>query len=389
MKADVVDTLAELVRIDSVNPEWGGPGERAVADHALAFFREAGIEARQDEVLPGRPNVLARLPGKDPGRRVLFEVHTDTVSVADMDIPPFDPVIRDGRLHGRGSCDVKAGLAAMMHALAEVHHCGVVPPCDILFAAVADEEHAYRGVTKLIESFDHAGSGPLPEAAIVAEPTELRVIRANKGVLRWHITTRGRSAHSSKPQLGVNAITAMAKVILALEQDEQRCARETSPHPLVGPATCSIGLIEGGAQINFVPEHCRITLDRRLLPGETEAGVTAHYEAVLDGVRASHPDLRVAMAPPHLADEAMETPADSAVVATASRVLKTMGLDAEPAGVPFGCDCTKLSRAGIPSVIFGPGCIDQAHAAVEFVVIEEVDRAVDFYRRFMLEYGQD
>lgn len=380
----VIDTLAGLVRIDSVNPEWQGPGERAAATEVRRFFEAAGIETWEVEALPGRPNVLARLPGRDASRRVILEAHLDTVSVADMTIPPFEPVIREGKLYGRGACDVKAGLAAMMHALRDIHRSGEPPPCDVLLAAVIDEEHAYRGVLSLIETL---AGGPRPVAAIVAEPTELRVIRANKGVLRWRIATRGRSAHSSKPHLGVNAITAMATVIRALVADEARLAGRS--HPLVGPATCSIGLIEGGAQVNFVPEHCRITLDRRLLPGETAAGVLAECEALLDRVRAEHPGLDVRVEPPHLADEAMETPADSAVVVTASRVLAELGLDPEPAGVPFGCDCTKLSRAGIPSLIFGPGSIDRAHGAVEYVEIDQVETALAFYRRFLLSFTDD
>jgi len=155
----VIDTLAGLVRINSINPEWQGPGERAMADAVREFFEQAGIETWEVEVLPGRPNVLARLPGRDATRRVVLEVHTDTVSVADMTIPPFEPEIRDGRLYGRGACDVKAGLAAMMHAVRDIHESGEVPPCEVIFAAVIDEEHAYRGV---LGSLDSPGAGPLP-----------------------------------------------------------------------------------------------------------------------------------------------------------------------------------------------------------------------------------
>lgn len=380
----IQETLSDLIRINSINPEWSGPGESKVADYVKHFFETARIETWLEEILPGRPNVMARLPGQNPNRRLVLEVHTDTVSVADMTIPPFEPAIRDGRIYGRGSCDVKAGLAAMMHAVRDIHLSGQRPPCEVIFAAVVDEENAYRGVLGLIQSL---ADGPLPEAAIVAEPTGLRVIRANKGVLRWHIITRGKSAHSSKPHLGVNAITAMARVIDELVKDEALLAARV--HPLLGPATCSIGLIQGGAQVNFVPEHCRITLDRRLLPGETSTAVLADYEKVLDRARSQDPGLAVEMLPPHLADEAMETPADSPVVTTASRTLAAMGLESAPAGVPFGCDCTKLSRAGIPSIIFGPGSIDQAHAAVEYVETNQVELALDFYRRFVLNFGKE
>ncbi len=374
-----MESLSALVRIDSVNPEWGGPGEGRIAAHVEAFFAESGVPVAREEVLPGRPNVIARLPGRDGSRSVLLEAHLDTVSVADMTIPSFEPECRDGRLYGRGACDVKAGLAAMMHAVRDLWVAGEAPPCDVIFAAVIDEEHHYRGVTALIETLRRSGD-PLPVAAIVAEPTELRLVRANKGVLRFRVRTRGRSAHSSKPHLGSNAIVAMAPVIEALARENDRLER-AFVHPLLGPATLSIGLIEGGAQVNFVPERCVITLDRRLLPGEKGEEVLAGLDALLAPLEAE------VERPAQLVDEAMETPAGASVVATASAVLAGMGEMADPVGVPFGCDVTKLSRAGIPGIIFGPGSIDQAHGAVEYVETSQVEKALDFYRRFLMEFG--
>lgn len=371
----LIETLRDLISINSINPEWGGPGESGVAEFVESFLSEKGIETWTDEVLPGRSNVIGRVAGKDSSRAVILEAHMDTVSVDGMTIPPFSPEERDGKLFGRGSCDTKAGLAGMMHALASVDN----PPCDVYLLAVVDEEHAFRGVLGALDWLEDRGVKA--EAAIVAEPTELKVVRCNKGVLRWQIETRGIVAHSSKPHLGRNAITTMARVISALEEFHESLAGRT--HPLVGAATCNIGLIEGGAQVNFVPEKCVITLDRRMLPGETAESVISEYAEVL----RDFPDDEVIINAPMLSDEAMETAADSPATQSASRVLEAMGLDAEPVGVPFGCDCTKLSRAGIPSLIFGPGSIDQAHTAAEFVSIDHVELAFDFYRRFLLEYG--
>ncbi|MEX2578293.1 MAG: M20 family metallopeptidase [Verrucomicrobiales bacterium] len=376
---NLIETLADLVSIDSVNPEWGGPGEGEVAEYVRSFLERAGIETWVDEVLPGRSNVVGRVAGRDPDRAILLEAHMDTVSVADMTIAPFAPAIGDGRLYGRGACDTKAGLAGMMHALAFAEASGEKPPCDLYLAAVVDEEHAFRGVLGAIEWLEKRGVRP--EAAIVAEPTELRAVRCNKGVLRWRIETRGVAAHSSKPHLGKNAIVAMAKVVAALERFHESLADRS--HPLLGSATCSIGLIEGGTQVNFVPERCAVTLDRRMLPGETAESVLADYEGVL----SEFPPGEVIVHPPLLSDEAMETPADAAVVRKASALLDSLGLDPEPAGVPFGCDCTKLARAGIPSLVFGPGSIDRAHGAIEYVELEQVELAFDFYRRFLMEYG--
>jgi acetylornithine deacetylase/succinyl-diaminopimelate desuccinylase family protein len=379
-KISVLETLADLVRINSVNPEWGGPGEGAVADYVTRFFERAGIGVEREEVLPGRPNVVARLPGVDRRRSILLEAHMDTVGVAGMTIDPFEPRIADGRLWGRGSCDIKAGLAAMMHTLAGLKAADVVPPIDIVLAAVVDEEHEFRGVTALLESFD-----VMPDAAVVAEPTRMEIARANKGVLRWRIIAHGKSAHSSKPELGADAITAMADVVRAFADDAARLAEST--HPLLGAATCNIGRIDGGDQVNFVPAHCAISIDRRLLPGESIEDVLAAYEVLLESVREGHPKIRFESEAPTLADAAMETAADEAIVLAAGMIADKTGLSSRPIGVPFGCDCTKLSRAGIPSIIFGPGSIDQAHTADEYVPIQEVEFALDFYQAVALEYG--
>lgn len=377
-RESLVETLASLVRINSVNPTYpGGPGEAAMAAFVREFFRSRGIEVGEQEVFPGRSNVIARIPGCNPTRRVIFEAHTDTVSVDGMTIPPFEPRIERNRLHGRGSCDTKAGLAAMMHAVASVHAEALLPPCDVWLAAVVDEEYSFRGVLKLCEGLEAS-------AAIVAEPTELRLAAASKGVLRWRIVARGRAAHSSKPHLGVNAVTHMARIVLALDADHRRLA--SNEHPLLGPATCTVGVIRGGVQVNIVPDECAIEIDRRLLPGERAENVLAHYSSLLETLARDHPTLDAVAEPPMLVDEAFETPVDSPAIRTASSVLSSLGLEPSPCGVPFGSDASKLSRQGVPSFIFGPGSIDRAHAADEYVELDQVEQAFQFYREFCLRF---
>lgn len=374
----VIQTLASLVSINSVNSSYeGGPGEREIATWVRRFFEQRGIEVWEQEVFPNRPNVIARLPGRDASRRVILEAHTDTVSVQGMTIPPFVPAITDGKMFGRGSCDTKAGLAAMMHAVASLHEDGIQPPCEVWLAAVVDEEFSYRGVVKLCE-------GLTGHAALVAEPTGLRAVIASKGVLRWRIAVRGKAAHSGKPHLGVNAINHMARVILAIEEDHQRLAAQA--HPLLGPATVNVGVIHGGVQVNFVPDTCAIEIDRRLLPGETVEAVLAYYQALLDALKSRHPTLDAFMEPPMLTDRALETAADSEPSQLASTLLAEMGLDGTLCGVPFGSDASKLSHQGIPSLVIGPGSIDQAHGAVEFVELAQVERAFEFYRNFILRF---
>lgn len=372
METNVLATLADLIRINSINPAYeNGRPEGDIARYIERFFSDRGIETRRQEVFPDRPNLIARLPGRSR-RRVVLEAHVDTASIAGMTIPPFEPAVRDNLMYGRGSCDTKAGLAAMMHAVASLHRQGVTPECEVWMVAAADEEHSFRGVLKLCEGLE-------ADAAIVAEPTGLRAVIASKGVLRWKVRTRGKAAHSSKPELGVNAIVNMARVIQAFERSAGALAK--APHPLLGAATLNIGVIHGGVQVNFVPDSCEIEIDRRLLPGETAAEVLAGYESLLAGLSVD-----AAMEPPMLEDEALETAADAPVAQAACAVLREMGLSAQPAGVPYGSDASKLSRHGVPSIIFGPGSIDRAHASVEYVECDQVLLAEEFYRRFLLRF---
>lgn len=374
----LIQTLSDLVRINSVNSSYeGGPGEGEVAAYVRRFFEQRGIEVTEQVVFPGRNNVLVRLPGRNPNRRLVLEAHMDTVSIKGMTIPPFEPNIVGGRLYGRGSVDDKAGLATMMHAVAAIHESGEKPLCEVLLAAVVDEEFSFRGVVKLVE-------GLKADAAIVAEPTEMRVVIASKGTLRWRIVVRGKAAHSAKPHLGINAVSHMARIVLELEKDHAALAAR--PHPLLGPGTCNVGVIRGGVQVNFVPDECAIEIDRRMLPGETAASVLSHYQGIIDALKLTYADLDAIMEPPMLVDEALETPADSAISSIASDTLRSMGLDGMPGGVPFCSDASKLSRAGIPTIIFGPGSIDRAHVADEYVELDQVEQAFEFQRRMLMSF---
>lgn len=373
------ETLAELIRLNTVNPAYGDGGTEANALPLLrSFFARHAIETTEQEVFPGRPNLLARLPGKGR-RRLILEAHVDTVSIKGMTIPPFEPTVRAGRMYGRGSVDDKAGLAAMLHAVASIREEGIVPPCEVLLAAVVDEEFSYRGVVKLCEGLE-------ADAAIVAEPTELRVVIASKGVLRLRFHTRGKAAHSAKPHLGHNAIVDMARLVLAFEEEHRRLSETT--HPLLGCPTLNVGVIQGGVQVNFVPDHCAVEIDRRLLPGESAANVVDGYRRLLGTLSEGYPGFDAQIEEPFLlVDEALNTPPDTAIVTVAQAVSRSLGLDPEVCGVPFGSDASKLSRAGIPTILFGPGSIDQAHSVDEFVELDQVTQAAAFYREFILSFS--
>jgi acetylornithine deacetylase/succinyl-diaminopimelate desuccinylase family protein len=370
--------LADLIRIDSVNAFYTqGPGEAELSRYIEKFFRQAGLAVERQTVIPAtdriesRDNIVVRLPGSDRTRRLVLEAHMDTVSALGMSIDPFDPHVENGYIFGRGSVDTKAGLAAMMAAIVDLKQRKVTPRCDLIFAAVVDEEYSFRGVTKLAEDLQADG-------AIVAEPTELKIVVASKGVLRWQIKAHGKSAHSSKSHLGINAIVHMADLIQAIEVHHRRLAEQS--HPLLGSPTANVGLIQGGQQVNFVPSECVIEIDRRMLPDESPDRLLDEYQSMIADLQSRNPSARFELVPPYLVDPAMQTSSDAPIVVAAQRAADALGLDSQTHGVPFGSDASKLARKGIPTIIFGPGSIDQAHTDREYVELSQVDQAFEFYR---------
>jgi len=369
--SELVTLVSDLIRINSVNPAYeAGCGETEIQKFVMSYFASRSIRVSAQEVLPGRPNVIAALPGRNPSGRIVFEAHCDTVGLKGMVVPPFDPQIRNGKLYGRGSCDTKAGLAAMMLALADLQRSNQPPASEVWVVSAVDEEHSYRGVWELRKNLQ-AG------AAVISEPTEMKMAVASKGCLRWRITVKGKAAHSSKPFLGVNAIEKMARVLRFLEDENVRLKQ--SSHPLLGNPTLNVGLIQGGTQVNIVPDSCWIEVDRRLIPGEEPSQVFAEYRKMLEGLR---PKVDLVMEP-QLEDYPLDTAVTAGIAGCAAQALKEAGLDASPIGVPFGSDASKLAGVGIPSIILGPGSIDRAHTAEEFVELEQVEQAFVVYRQIM------
>jgi acetylornithine deacetylase/succinyl-diaminopimelate desuccinylase family protein len=377
IKTDLEGTLSDLVSINSVNPAYElGQPEEQIQQYVRTFFKAQGFETFIQQVEPHRENVIARLPGREGVRPIIFEAHCDTAGVDGMDAP-FRPAIRDGRMYGRGTCDTKACLAGMMWALADLKHSGSIPNYDVWVVSAVDEEHSCRGVLRLRENLR-------AHAAVVGEPTQMRMAVASKGCLRARITIRGRAAHSSKPELGVNAITQMARLLMEMELDNERLI--SRKHPLVGSPTLNVGLIEGGTQVNVVPADCAITFDRRLVPGEDPDAVAAEYYELLEKFQAANPELKAEMEEPMLKDWPLETPSNSPIVRCVGEVLESCGLNPEPYGVPFGSDASKLAQADISTIILGPGNIDDAHAAGEYVELAQLEQAFEVYRKIMTEF---
>jgi acetylornithine deacetylase len=386
MGSEVVDLLAELVAINSVNASMpGGPGEAELAAFLARYGRDCGAEVSTAEVLPGRPNVSLRLPATHPGagdapRRLLFDVHQDTVPVEGM-TAPFTPRIEGGKMWGRGTCDTKGSLAATLVALRRLAADGAPRRQEVTLLCTVDEEYRKRGIM-------HAVAGGLSAAAaIVGEPTNLRPVVAHKGALRWRLITHGRAAHTSRPENGNNAIYQMVEVIDYLRERIEPVLAGVR-HPLLSPPTLTVGRIEGGVGVNIVPERCSIEIDRRSLPTEDLDAILAEIDALMAALMRTRPDVRVEREAPFLAEQGLDTPMDAPVVAalqSACRAVLGAAASVAPEGVPYGTDATHLT--GVPCVVFGPGDIAQAHTADEWVELAQVEAAAEILHRLSRSFA--
>ncbi len=387
MVNEVVDLLADLVAINSVNGSMpGGAGEAELARYVADVGRRFGAEVELDEVLPGRPNVLLRLPATpglvDGSACLLFDVHLDTVPLDPMP-NALTPVVRDGRLWGRGACDTKGSLAAALVALQRLGARRGPRRREVCLLGSVDEEYLKRGVHHAV------GAGLAAAAAIVGEPTALQPVIAHKGAVRWRMSTIGKAAHTSRPEFGNNAIYQMVEVIRLLRERVEP-ALATRDHPLLTAPTLTVGRIDGGVGVNIVPERCTIDVDRRTLPSEEPEAVLAEIDGLMAALMAARPDIKVVREAPFLTERGLETPADAAVVLAAQRACRQVlgeGARVEPCGVPFGTDGTALwGTAGIPTVVLGPGDIAQAHSADEWVEVRQVEQAAEIYFRIMASF---
>jgi acetylornithine deacetylase/succinyl-diaminopimelate desuccinylase family protein len=365
--------LSELIALPSVNPAFlpaddSRAGEQRVADFLAATVARAGLDVEFQKVLPGRSNLLARLsPSGKIRQRILLAPHLDTVPAADAS--QFIPRKIRGRLFGRGACDTKGSIAALLTALCELARSKQRPrEVEIIFAGLVDEENAQAGSRKF------AASGLKADLAIVGEPTRLQVVTAHKGSLWLQLEARGKSAHGSRPELGRNAVHTMSRIVDTLETDYAAQLRKRR-HGLLGHATVNVGTICGGLQPNTVPDSCSIKIDRRTLPGETETGVRREITALLAGKKLQ---AKFSSAKP-VPSSPLETKTSLPLV---RKFMEIAGQN-KAAGVDFFCDAAVLAKAGIPSVVFGPGDIAQAHTADEWISLASLERAKEMLLRFL------
>jgi succinyl-diaminopimelate desuccinylase len=369
---EVTALLTALVAIPSVNPAYRRAdeppdwfGEERLARVVTGWLAAEGLETALHEVAPGRPNAVARLRGAAGAPRMIWEGHLDTVQVGGM-ADPFTARIEGGRLYGRGAVDDKGCLAMFMLAMRALRRRGR-SRCDLTFLAAMDEEAAFRGVAH------HIAAHPPYDLGIAGEPTGLRIVTACKGVVRWEIEVTGRSAHSSRPQDGVDALHAATDLLAHLRT---HIAATRRSHPLLGERTLTCTLMQAGEGVNSVPATARLTFDFRTLPDQTGAEAWAEIaDVVASFARARSDGARFATHPPFVDSVSMEVAPEAAIVGGLARALQDHGLPGAAIGVPFGSDASKLTRAGSPTVIFGPGHIEQAHADDEHVEIAQIVRA--------------
>jgi acetylornithine deacetylase/succinyl-diaminopimelate desuccinylase-like protein len=362
-----VELLQDLIRIPSVNPHGDpgtdGVGEGKIATYLKEWLAVCGAEAELREVVPGRPNVVARWgPNREGKPKLLFAPHTDTVSVAGMTIDPFSGEVRDGRVWGRGASDTKGTMAAMLWALRDERDRLAGLSHEIWFGGLMSEEAEQHGSRALAaeETFD---------LVIAGEPTELDVVYTHKGAAFLSLRTRGRSGHASRPELGENAIVKMmgALDVVRREFEPEFSAKH---HAVLGTSTLSIGTLSGGTKTNVIPELCEATVDMRLVPGHYRPEIVEELRTRLE---AACPGIEVEATPAPPLDTDPSHPLIQKLMACGSKLV----------GAPWFCDACSFASRGMPAIALGVGSIEQAHTADEWIRTADVEEGVAFFRKFL------
>jgi acetylornithine deacetylase len=320
---------------------------------------------------------------------VLFDAHQDTVPTDGMVIPPFEATIEGNRLYGRGSCDVKGGLAAMCAAFARLSQSKSARHATVVVSCTCDEEATSLGINHLTGAWSSAANPyrllpRRPDCAVVAEPTQLDVVVAHRGAVRWKLHTAGRACHSSRPQEGINAIYRMGHVLRELQAFADVLPTSRPAHPLCGPATLSVGLISGGSSVNVVPDFCTIEIDRRVIPGERREDVIPEIANWLK----QRLDFEIAHDPPFVFSPPLGDELNGALAEQLVRCVMPVAGPRQKIGVAYGTHASRVAQAGVAAVVFGPGDIAQAHTKDEWIDLDQLRMATDIYARFAAAAGQ-
>lgn len=375
---ELTRTLQDLVRIDSINPTLvpGAAGESAIAAYVSDWLRTAGLDVMVHEPAPGRPSVVGLLRGTGGGRTLMLNAHMDTVGVDGMP-EPFSGRVRDGRLYGRGAYDMKGSLAACLFAAKRLK---AGPPLrgDLLVAGVADEEDASLGTRDLLTRYRI-------DAAIVTEPTQLDVCLAHKGFCWIEVTTRGRAAHGSRYQEGIDANLRMGRVLSRLELLESELREARRPHPLVGPPSLHAALVQGGTGASTYAAECRLVIERRTVPGETAAQALAEVQTIVDQLRFEDPAFQASVRLVLDRNPFEVSPEAEVVRLVRQAATKVRGGPAALVGDTPWMDSALLAAAGTETVVIGPSGAG-AHSAEEWVDLSSVAELAEILVRTAEEF---
>jgi acetylornithine deacetylase len=366
--------LAEMVAINSVNPSLvpGGAGEAEIARYVAGRLAAAGFEASVEGPAPDRPNAVGLLRGTGGGRSLMLVGHSDTVSSSGMDIPPFEPRLEGDRLYGLGACDMKSGLAAVLAAAEALARHGPRLRGDLIVAAVADEEYASIGVEDLVKRWRADGG-------VIAEPTGLNLIVAHKGFAWINVDVRGRAVHGSNFAEGVDAITKTAKVLEAYDRHDREILSAVRPE-LVSRPSVHASLISGGRELSTYPADCRVSFERRTVPGETREDIRREVAGLLDGIARNDPQF-AAEADVFFFRDAYQVGREVPVVTClAGAAEAATGRPAEYGSAAGWMDSAVMGAAGIPTVIFGPSG-DGGHSPVEWASMASVVQVAEVFVR--------
>lgn len=395
MNDAVVAYLKQLVAIPSQNPmgrpePGAGFGEKALTDHLQSIFERLELPHLRQSVHPERENIVARFQGDwedKEGPVILLEAHQDTVPVDGMTIDPWAAVQDGDRIYGRGSCDVKGGMATTLALLERLRIQRPEKCPTVLVAYSVNEEHGFSGVEAL-RTILMGGTTDVvpakPTAAIVSEPTQLQTVVAHKGAVRWNLHTHGQAAHSSTPEKGSNAIYRMGPILDALASYQRDVLPNLGSHPRCGSATLSVGVIHGGLSVNTVPAKCVIEIDRRLMPEETPDRAQQHLlEYLAEEVGAATFEL----SPPFMTAEPLSDADNGALAQQLGESIQSVTGQQQSIGAPYATDAPYIARLGIPTVVFGPGSAEQAHTEDEWISVPQLKLAVDVLYHFISQAG--
>jgi acetylornithine deacetylase len=382
-QAFLLETLSELVRTDSINPSLTptGAGETQIASLLAERMRSLGLNVRLYEPQPGRVSVLGRLKGRGGGRSLMLNGHSDTVGVGDM-LTPFEPVVKDGKLFGRGAQDMKAGLAASLAAVKALVDGGIEPGGDLLLAAVADEEYASLGTSGLIEVLRTENA--LPDAAIICEPTGLQIAAAHRGFVWIEVQVGGKAAHGSRWWEGVDANRMLGRLLVRLDWLSSELTQRTA-HPLVGPPSLHTPFVKGGSEMSIYAAHSSLQIERRTVPGVTEAGVLAEVQAVIDRLATETPHFQ-AQAQVWLSRSPFQAARNSSLLPVLqSAAFLAMRKNPVVGGVAFWTDAALLSEAGVDTLIIGPHG-GGLHSDEEWVDLDSCQKLASILAQTAIEY---